>query len=98
MERDIFGAEDFCTNCRVCSDACPPDAINDTSNGYAAWSAGMSISTNASRSSPTMRGCGACIAVCPGRGREWRGEPAGEDGATAGAGVIIAGYFRTEKP
>jgi ferredoxin len=23
-----FGAESFCTNCRLCSDACPPDAIS----------------------------------------------------------------------
>lgn len=25
--RDDFGADDFCTNCRICVDACPPDAI-----------------------------------------------------------------------
>jgi ferredoxin len=24
---DVFGADDFCTHCRLCADACPPDAI-----------------------------------------------------------------------
>jgi ferredoxin len=24
---DEFGADDFCQNCRICTDACPPDAI-----------------------------------------------------------------------
>lgn len=27
---DIFGADEFCTNCKVCTDACPPDAIFTT--------------------------------------------------------------------
>lgn len=65
MERDVFGAEDFCTNCRVCSDACPPDAINDTKQwvrGVKRWYVDFDkcipfFADNA--------GCGACIAMCP---------------------------------
>jgi len=65
MERDQFGADDFCTNCRVCSDACPPDAINDTKQwvrGVERWYVDFDkcipfFADNA--------GCGACIAVCP---------------------------------
>ena len=27
---DMFGADEFCTNCQICTDACPPDAIFTT--------------------------------------------------------------------
>ena len=27
--RDEFGADDYCTRCKACSNACPPDAISD---------------------------------------------------------------------
>lgn len=62
---DQFGADDFCANCRVCSDACPPDAINETKQwvrGVERWYVDFDkcipfFADNA--------GCGACIAVCP---------------------------------
>ena len=27
--RDEFGADDYCTRCKACSNACPPDAISN---------------------------------------------------------------------
>lgn len=62
---DVFGADDFCTNCRICIDACPPDAINDTKQlvrGVERWYVDFDkcipyFADNA--------GCGICIAVCP---------------------------------
>jgi epoxyqueuosine reductase len=65
FDLDLFGADDFCTNCRVCSDACPPDAINDSKQwvrGVERWYVDFDkcipfFADNA--------GCGACIAVCP---------------------------------
>lgn len=62
---DVFGADDFCTNCRICIDACPPDAINDTKQlvrGVERWYVDFDkcipyFADNA--------GCGVCIAVCP---------------------------------
>jgi hypothetical protein len=48
--RNDFGAADFCPNCRVCSDACPPDAIFSRKRpSCAASDVGMSISTSACR-------------------------------------------------
>jgi epoxyqueuosine reductase QueG len=62
---DVFGADDFCLNCRICTDACPPDAIHDTKQwvrGVERWYVDFDkcipyFADNA--------GCGVCIAVCP---------------------------------
>lgn len=62
---DDFGADDFCTNCRICTDACPPDAIHETRQmvrGVERWY------VNFDKCIPFFAdnaGCGLCIAVCP---------------------------------
>ncbi|QAY78278.1 4Fe-4S dicluster domain-containing protein [Sphingosinicella sp. BN140058] len=62
---ETFGADDFCTHCRVCADACPPGAIGDSKQwvrGVERWYVDFDtcipyFADNA--------GCGLCIAVCP---------------------------------
>lgn len=60
-----IGVDDFCTRCRVCSDACPPDAIFDTKQmvrGELKWYVDFD------RCIPYFNdtlGCGICIARCP---------------------------------
>lgn len=62
---DTFGADDFCANCQVCADACPPNAIfraKQTVRGVTKWYVDFDKCIpyfNASF------GCGICIAVCP---------------------------------
>lgn len=62
---DEFGADGFCTHCRVCSDACPPDAIYETKQtvrGERKWYVDFD------KCLPYFNetyGCGVCIAVCP---------------------------------
>ncbi len=62
---DVFGADDFCTRCQVCRDACPPDAIFDDKQwvrGEKKWY------VNFDKCIPYFaeaRGCAICIAVCP---------------------------------
>ena len=62
---DGFGADDFCTRCRVCSDACPPQAIGGDKasvRGEHKWWVDFD------RCIPYFNetyGCGICIAVCP---------------------------------
>ncbi len=62
---DTFGADDFCTRCRVCSDACPPRAIGDRKQlvrGEVRWYVDFD------RCLPYFNehmGCGICVAVCP---------------------------------
>lgn len=62
---DAFGADDFCTNCQVCTDACPPDAIfraKQTVRGETKWYVDFD------KCIPYFNetfGCGICIAVCP---------------------------------
>jgi NAD-dependent dihydropyrimidine dehydrogenase PreA subunit len=60
-----FGADDFCANCRVCADACPPDAITHEKH----WVRGVERwYTNFDKCIPYFAenaGCAVCIAVCP---------------------------------
>ena len=60
-----FGADDFCTNCRICADACPPDAIGDTKQ----WVRGVERwYTDFDKCIPFFAenaGCAVCISVCP---------------------------------
>ncbi len=60
-----FGVDDFCSNCRICEDACPPDALSPTKQtvrGTEKWY------VNFDRCLPFFNqthGCAICIAVCP---------------------------------
>jgi epoxyqueuosine reductase len=62
---DVFGADQFCSNCRICSDACPPAAIADDKQmvrGMEKWYVDFD------KCIPFFaetRGCGICAAVCP---------------------------------
>jgi ferredoxin len=62
---DRFGGDEFCTNCQVCSNACPPGAIGDSKQmvrGVERWYADFDkcIPYFVEEAS-----CGICIAVCP---------------------------------
>lgn len=62
---DSFGVDGFCSGCRVCTDACPPDAIAPDKRlvrGVTKWAVDFD------RCLPYFAvsyGCGICIAVCP---------------------------------
>jgi epoxyqueuosine reductase len=64
-ELDSFGADDFCTRCKVCSDACPPSAIvpdKQLVRGDRKWYVDFD------KCVPYFNeelGCGVCITVCP---------------------------------
>lgn len=64
-EPDVFGGDDFCLRCQVCSEACPPDAIFSEKQwvrGEKKWYVDFD------KCIPYFaeaRGCGICIAVCP---------------------------------
>ena len=61
----MFGADDFCQNCRICTDACPPDAIAEQKQlvrGDEKWFVDFD------RCIPYFaetKGCAICIARCP---------------------------------
>ncbi len=63
--KDDFGADDFCQNCRLCVDECPPDAIYQTKQwvrGERRWY------VNFDKCLPYFNehnGCAICMAVCP---------------------------------
>ncbi len=62
---DIFGADDFCTNCRICTTACPPDAISRekaTVRGVEKWYVDFDKCIPYFNDT---QGCGICIAACP---------------------------------
>ncbi len=62
---DVFGADDFCANCQVCTNACPPDAISDEKQmvrGERKWYVDFE------KCVPFFvdnHGCAICLAVCP---------------------------------
>ena len=62
---DVFGGDDVCTRCQVCSEACPPDAIFEEKQwvrGEKRWYVDFD------KCMPYFaetRSCGICIAVCP---------------------------------
>jgi epoxyqueuosine reductase len=64
-EPDVFGADDFCHNCRLCTDACPPEAIAEQKQlvrGDEKWYVDFD------RCIPYFaetKGCAICIARCP---------------------------------
>ena len=64
-EPDVFGGDDFCLRCQVCTEACPPDAISPDKQwvrGQKKWY------VNFDKCIPFFaeaRGCSICISVCP---------------------------------
>lgn len=62
---DVFGADEFCTHCQICSRACPPDAISPIKQivrGNLKWYVDFD------RCIPYFGetfACGICLAVCP---------------------------------
>ncbi len=62
---DQFGADEYCMNCQVCRNACPPDAINNEKQlvrGEHKWYVDFD------KCIPYFGenyACGICIAVCP---------------------------------
>ncbi len=62
---DSFGADDFCTRCRVCTDACPPQALsNEKTWVRGQWKWWVDFDKCMPYFNETY-GCGICIAVCP---------------------------------
>lgn len=63
--RDDFGGDDFCVNCHVCADACPPDAIKQEKTlvrGERRWYVDFD------KCLPYFNeamGCAICLAACP---------------------------------
>jgi epoxyqueuosine reductase len=62
---DRFGADEFCLNCQVCTNACPPGAISDSKQmvrGVERWYVDFDkcIPYFVEEAS-----CGICIAICP---------------------------------
>jgi len=63
--RDDFGAADFCVNCRVCSDACPPEAIGHEKTlvrGERRWYVDFDKCLPYFNEAAS---CAICLAVCP---------------------------------
>jgi epoxyqueuosine reductase len=60
-----FGVDDFCTNCRVCEKACPPNALTPAKHkvrGATKWYVDFDKCVPYFNDTT---GCGICIAVCP---------------------------------
>jgi len=62
---ESFGAEEFCLNCQVCSNACPPNAIqHEKQLVRGQWKYYVDFDKCVPFFNDTG-GCGICIAVCP---------------------------------
>lgn len=64
-EPDVFGADLFCGNCRLCTDACPPDAIyreKQMVRGTRKWYVDFDKCVPYFVDNNT---CGLCLVVCP---------------------------------
>lgn len=62
---DDFGSDDFCTNCRICADACPPDAImpeKTVVRGERRWYVDFDKCLPYFNEAMS---CAICLAVCP---------------------------------
>jgi epoxyqueuosine reductase len=62
---DDFGSDDFCASCRLCADACPPDAIvheKTLIRGERRWYVDFEKCLPYFNES---MGCAICLAVCP---------------------------------
>lgn len=62
---DVFGADDFCTSCRICTAACPPGAIGPEKQivrGERKWYVDFDKCIPYFNDT---QGCGICIAACP---------------------------------
>lgn len=62
---DQFGADDFCTNCKVCSNHCPPDAITHDKHlvrGVEKWYVDFDRCVSYFNEAYS---CGICLPVCP---------------------------------
>ena len=62
---DVFGGDDFCLSCNVCTRACPVDAIyteKQLVRGDEKWYVDFDLCI---RYFVENYGCGICIAVCP---------------------------------
>jgi Pyruvate/2-oxoacid:ferredoxin oxidoreductase delta subunit len=63
--RRTFGVDAFCTNCRICENACPPEAINPAKQmvrGVEKWYVDFDQCLPFFNQT---HGCAICIAVCP---------------------------------
>ena len=64
-DEDEFGSDDFCVNCQICTNACPPDAITETKHlvrGETKWYVDFD------KCIPYFAehlGCALCMVVCP---------------------------------
>ena len=62
---DVFGADQFCKNCQLCDNACPPDAIFSDKKmvrGNIKWYVNFDKCIAYFVDNKT---CGICLAVCP---------------------------------
>jgi len=62
---DVFGADDFCASCQLCSNACPPQAIfeqKQTVRGVRKWYVDFDKCIGYFHET---YGCAICVAVCP---------------------------------